>query len=360
MGARFNEAAIPLDILKDLPVLEEFILAVAKSEYKKDNPGCKRAPRNFTKEVSLALAGVESGSAKPLIVLLLSGTLLFSVAQEYLERARNSVIDAISASVRNEDPRKHLDESHLVFFERVGRWLEGDESIVFEVPGDDRRATLNMETRKSLVLSIPGCEEFTQKISLIGTVPTIDQQKGLWEICLRDGRTVEAPIGDLQRRDIFEALEGFADGLRIAVEGVGCFGRDNRLIRLKTVESIATIDPLDVPTRLDEFRELEDGWLEEGAVAPNPMGLDWLSSAFSDKYPGDLTLPYVYPTPEGGVQMEWTWGRHDASLEINLDSHEAYWHSLDLQSGGHEELTLDMDDENGWKILEEVIRRASA
>ena len=46
VGARFQGHAIPLEVLKDLAVLEEMVIEVAKWQFIKDHPGRERAPRS--------------------------------------------------------------------------------------------------------------------------------------------------------------------------------------------------------------------------------------------------------------------------------------------------------------------------
>jgi hypothetical protein len=54
--------------------------------------------------------------------------------------------------------------------------------------------------------------------------------------------------------------------------------------------------PVDVPSRIDELRGLEAGWLDGYGKAPSQEGLNWFSNAFENRYPDDLALPYIYPT----------------------------------------------------------------
>ena len=90
-------------------------------------------------------------------------------------------------------------------------------------------------------------------------------------------------------------------------------------------------DTLDFSSRLDQFRAIRDGWLEGAGKAPNPHGLDWLSNSVKRHYrSADLPRPRIYPTPEGGVSLEWGIGPRRASVEIDLDTHSAEWHCLDL------------------------------
>ena len=48
--------------------------------------------------------------------------------------------------------------------------------------------------------------------------------------------------------------------------------------------------PMDIPARLDEFRDLKDGWLEGEGVAPNLDGLDWLVATFDRHFPNDFAF----------------------------------------------------------------------
>ena len=129
------------------------------------------------------------------------------------------------------------------------------------------------------------------------------------------------------------------------------------------------LHPLDVPARLDEFRALRDGWADGMQYAgdwgngygkaPSHAGLDWLAAAFTRHYPQDAPLPYTYPTPEGGVQMEWSVGNQDISLEIDLATRQGWWHRLDLSTtdAAEQDLTLDAA---AWQWLgTEIIRWAA-
>ena len=115
--------------------------------------------------------------------------------------------------------------------------------------------------------------------------------------------------------------------------------------------------PLDVAARLNELRAMQDGWLDGDGVAPPHVGLDWLADAFNRHYPDDLPLPYAYPTPEGGVQMEWSLGPFEISLEIDLASHSAEWFWVEIPTDAEDERMLNLDDETAWDWFAAEIRR---
>ena len=149
------------------------------------------------------------------------------------------------------------------------------------------------------------------------------------------------------------------------VEGVGVY-RHDELEYLMQVETVSLIAPLDVPARLDAFRDMQDGWADgmqhpsdwgSGyGKAPSHEGLDWLADKFTSEYPNDLPLPRAYPTPEGGVQMEWNRDNNAVTFEIDLESRSAYWLWFDEGSDADDERHLNLNDMETWEWLAAEIR----
>lgn len=109
-GPRFEDHAIPLDFLKDLAAFEEFVISVAKAEWRKDHSGRQRTPRGFMSGVAFKLKQVDEGSAIPVLtVFIASATNLLpntvSPQQAYLERARTRIVEAVSAAETGGNPR---------------------------------------------------------------------------------------------------------------------------------------------------------------------------------------------------------------------------------------------------------------
>ncbi len=122
----------------------------------------------------------------------------------------------------------------------------------------------------------------------------------------------------------------------------------------------------DIARRLDRFKHLEDGWADgmqhagdwgSGyGKAPHHEELDWLKQQFATHYPSTLDRPYLYPTPEGGVEAEWSIGSNAASLEIDLETHEAEWHNLNFDTDDSYERWLNLDEPDGWEWLVSELR----
>ena len=128
---------------------------------------------------------------------------------------------------------------------------------------------------------------------------------------------------------------------------------------MKNVEHFSRLNVL---ACLEEFRTLEPGWLEGQGSALSSGGLDWLSEAFERQYSVKAPLPHTYPTPEGGVRMEWSHRANAMILEIDLDTHTGDWLWFDRNSDAEMERTLNLDDDAAWAWLasEILVKTTSA
>ena len=350
-GSRFEEHAIPLDFLKDLAALEEFIISVAKAEWIKDNPGRKRTPPGFMSGVAVKLSGVDEGSAIPVLKLFLAGAALLpgavSPQQEYLEKARTQIVEAIAAAEAGGNITDHLPAKALAYFDRFGRGLRDGESIEFQRVGGSA-VRLTPQTRRRLVLAAPGVEFITDEVLRRGRVVGTNETDGTFTIRLPGGQEVQGPLSPEHRDTILDAQRDALTGVRVAVRGVGRFNRSNKLVEFVEVEDVTTLDPLDVSARIDELKLLRAGWLDGGGKALDPTALDQLASAFTMHYPDGLPLPYTFPTEHGNIQFEWRLGDAEPEIEIDLITLRGDWLSDD-------EATIELSTPEGWTDLAQRI-----
>lgn len=361
-GGRFESGGIPLDILKDMAVLQEMTVEVAKWRFLAENPERKRSPRGFMRDIELRLTGIDEGSAIPQITLFYPTDPLPPVPPRevrYLEQARDAIVATIGAAERNEPAASHLPERYLAYFDRFMRSLRHDECVELATPTHKAPVRLTRETRRKILLESSSLSEFTEQVILRGSIPEADQDRRSFELQLVHGRKLRGPIPDQHFDAILEAFRGYRENTRVVLQGVATYDRQERLLGVESVEHIGLLDPLDVPACLDEFRSLRDGWLNGEGRAPSPEGLDWLAESFERFYPEDpdVPLPYVYPTVEGGVQLEWSLGSKELSLEVTLADHSAEWYWADISADDEDERVLNLDAVADWEWIANEIRR---
>ncbi len=368
VGRRFQHHAIPLDVLKDLAKLEPFIVEVAKWKYFQANPGRKRVPRGFTDDVSLKLTGIEDGSAMPCLEIeyeeedapaqaTLPGMASDSGKIIYFRRACEEIINAIDTAKDQKGlSNPPLSPSLLSFFDSIGRSLRDDEAMEFNPGAPDKPARLDRHIRRRLVLISSKANDFTEEITMRGSIPEADQEKMTFELQIIGGPRVKAVTEPQYMQTVVEAFTGYHDNVKVLLQGIARFNRYERLERIESVEQITILEPDDIGARLEELRGLKDGWLDGKGKAPDGSALDWLEKTFNAYYPEELPAPYVYPTPEGGLSLEWELAGNDISLEISFPGKIGQWHSLNLRTGKEVEKTFDLSDPHAWQALAEQIR----
>ena len=360
-GARFDDGAIPLEIFTDLLALREMVIEVAGWRFIQEHPERQWLPRGFANSVDLKLAGIADGNAIAVIHLTVDAMELAGSQlpyQPFFEMAREDIVNAIGAV--EQDDRADLDQllpkRYLAYFNRIGRSLQNDECMELSSPERVGPVRLTQETRDRL-LQRSSVTEVARVVTARGVVSEADQARMTFELQQIHGHKVTGAMSEQHLAIILDAFHGYKNNTRILVRGIGIYDRSRRLSRLETTEHIALLDPLDVPARLDEFRIIQHGWLDGDGLAPSHRGLDWLAAAFERHFPNDIPLPYTYPTPAGGVQMEWSLGSQEISLEIDLDNRRALWHRLDMTNNADDEKELDLVSPAGWEWLGAEVSR---
>lgn len=358
-GERFKDHKLPLDVLKDLVALQEMIGAAAKWKYLHDHPGRVRLPRGFSESVSLDLVQVQEGSAIPVIKLtLLSLALLFPELDEQnrcYTWARDALIETIATAEAGNYQAYPLPDELLVHFQHVGQSLRDGESISFDPGNHYRPARLTKETRSAILSRSSRTNEQTTQVTVRGMVPEMDQEKATFEFQIAPEQRVKVTFSPEHRECVMQAFNGYRDGKKIMIRGLARYNRNEKLLGFAAVDAMVLLMKLDPGARLQEFKQLDNGWLDGKGLAPDPVQLDWLDSALQKFYP-DGPLPYLYPTAEGGVQAEWTLGSWDISLNIDLPQHHGEWHALHLVTDEEDSRVLNLDNPSDWHWLQNKVK----
>ena len=348
-GERFAHHEVPLEVLKDFAAFEEMLIEVAKREYLTDHPGRIQIPRGFAKGLELRLAALEPESAK--LSLVLAG---LSIADEsYIARAHDKIVNTI-ANI-DKDERPELPPELMRYFDRFGRSLRKGESISFPRTGGGK-TSLTPEVREKL-LCASQAEEWTEETLLKGRVSAADLADGEFELELINGTKLKAPLERQHNSTVVEALSGYRSHRMLAVKGVLRKDMSGLPKSIDSGEHVTILDPLDIGRRLDELAALKDRWFNGKGVALDKTGLKILSEEFERNFDSELPLPYLYPTPEGGVLAEWALGEWAVSLEIQIPTQTAQFQALNLTSDASQDFEVNLSDASaGWSNLNKALR----
>ena len=355
-GARFEDHTLPADVLGDIAALQDMLVSLAKAAYIAAEPNRVRAPRNFDKEVQLHLGPRGEGSTAIPLMLVYSGALLAPYRPAF-DVAQQQFTEAVDAAAQGRVPT--LAPRYLAYFDKIGRSLRTNEALQLPMPTGE--VSLTQETRQRL-LEASRVEDYTEHASIRVRVPANDYTTGGFKVELLDGTILPGKL-DLTIQDQFaDAQSRYIKGGNawLLVEGVVRKERSGKLKAVDSIQQVSTLDPLDIAVRLHDLAKLEDGWLDGSGLAPSHEGLSWLTEAFASFYLADLPLPSLYPTPEGGIQAEWMFGRDDTSLTIDLQRKTGDYDRLHLDTQDFDEEQLVLDDEAGWRRLGELLTALQA
>ena len=348
-----------MEVLKDLVAMRNMILEQARWQYKKQHPDSLSVPSEFSK-VDLKLTGIEDGSAR----LTLKLATPYPVVGDRLphhkifEDARDILVDFIwSAEQGTSVPLNKMSPKALPYFNQLGKSLLDGESLEFSVPGLQTTVRLTGDIHRWLVETISQATP-TREVTLRGTIHRIDQKNKTFIMQQIHGPQVDGPLSEIHREAFLGAFNGYRDNTRVQIQ---CTIRDKvgQRAQIQSITEIHLLNQLDVPAQLDEMRSMKDEWLDGYGTAPSSDGLDWLSAVFSRHYPKDAALPHVYPTPEGGINMEWSLGQREIGLEIDLKKHHGEWSWDDMDTGASGEEYLHLDKQGSWEWIADQIRSMS-
>lgn len=336
---------MPVETLGELSAYRDLVFGVAKELFRTAHPTRQRVPRGFAERLQLRLRSVESGSVIPVLERVAPTGALLAADDEFTE-ARDMIEEAVSAVAAGADLPGTFPRDTLVLFNRFGQTLRSDEAIELRRGNGTNGAQYTRDVRKTLVLKQR--HTFQDEVEDIGWISALDADHMSCHIRLRMGApgAIPAPLDEVTFAAVKEVLEPIGEGPPVHVSGIGVFDSDQRLIRFDAIHDVSVLEDADELARLDrrfdELAALPAGWLDGEGAALNGVVLDRARRILAELLSFDVPRPRVFPTPEGGVQAEWTVAGHEVSVTFEPDG-RLYAVSVNLVSGQTEEPKLAAD-----------------
>jgi hypothetical protein len=331
-----------------LAAYQDLIIDLARVLFLRSRQGRIRVPKGFEASFQLSIDSIGAGSAElALLRTRTDGPRTGDLFPDSFELARDLVNDCIDSVRKGGDLPRGFPPVLAARFNAFGEHLREDESIEIVSRGGRKSTVYDRSTRKRLVLkSEPG---YQGDVELTGFVVAADAERRVFQLQL-EGRRVQVPFAEEHRRIVLAALL-HTGRVEVRIVGTGMFDAEDHLEHVVAVRDISTVDEgvdnpeLDIDARLGELASLSTGWLDGSGGALNREGLQWLAEFLHAAEISGLKRPHLYPTPEGGVQAEWSLPNDaEVSAVFDLSTRKASLLGIYTHNGASKEDELDASE----------------
>jgi hypothetical protein len=103
--------------------------------------------------------------------------------------------------------------------------------------------------------------------------------------------------------------------------------------------------PIPIDRQIASLAKLDDGWYDDSSRKYESAHLRWLTLLLSSVVNAhSLPTPYIYPTPEGLMSVEWSSNSSEVIVSVDLSRRSADVIAFRLASESIEDLTVDFAD----------------
>lgn len=314
-GSRFDDHSIPVEVFSEFNSYKNLILEVAKHLYKKKNSK-QRLPGGFGNQLSLKVSQIQKGSA----IALLEREYDSSSDYVEFEEARDLVDNVISQKGQSTD----FPENLYYLFDSFGKTLvDGEEFLLCKPNQESADATVYSKQVRGQLLSI-NRKPFLGSVNASGRITDVNVVTGRFEMLTHNGVTISGQYSDEFKQNLRDAHTHY-ESTSAFIVGSAFISPDNSVSRIEKLQHLVCISDDDkissIPTfeqTLESMKLLKQGWFdgEEGSAIA-PILVDDIKIFLLDLFQNhSIVFPYLYPTTDGGVRAEWSWGKWEVSTEL--------------------------------------------
>ncbi|UPZ30433.1 hypothetical protein MUK60_23200 [Streptomyces sp. LRE541] len=326
-GGRYEQPGLPVEVLAEFARYERLVVDVARGLYKQRHASRQRVPRGFASSFSLRLSDIRRGSVIPVLErTAVDADALFDDRDAGIfEEARMIIQDALRSIQDGSGIPRTFPPHALREFSRFGRSLRDDELIEFD-SGTSNAVIYSQPVRRQ-IQEQARLERFEIETLVSGQVVGVSADKGVFEFRLTRGDKVVP--GRFSSDDIVADLKQYLDlstmAPTVAINAVAIQSMNEDIIEIQDVLSIEPVLPPEWSERLAELHDLEAGWLDGVGQQVSRKVLRQAESLLLEFLDEQVKRPYIYPTEDGGVQLEWPYSSGEVTLTITSDEKvEAY------------------------------------
>jgi|GEM_PF-1803323 len=355
-GRRYQDGTLPLTALPELISYERILTELARWCYKQDHPERSRVPKNFTKQLALGLEGIERGSAIARLVRPSEGLPLRE--QDYFTRARDLLSRAIAGETPAVEELDRVPRNVRNALSKFGRTLEAGDSISLEWGGISH-STYDLVRRRAMQQQLHA--EYDESFNEVGLLTGISKGTRKIDFQLYNGTSLS---GNLTTATVdadlsFQYVDESRPYVRVVGTSTHYASGALKLLEVEEVEYLGEISP-DFEAHFGRIAALEAGWLDGSGAAIAPSAIrNALELTRRLVWVHAFSAPRVYPTPEGGVQAEWTGGRWSTMVEVDPEG-DFFAHAVDDADEEHERTAKAVDMNDILKFISSYVEKRGA
>ncbi|WP_369024083.1 hypothetical protein [Nocardia cyriacigeorgica] len=341
-GGRYDDhPGFPIFAMAELQRYAKLVSSVAHALYMEQNPERQRVPQGFADTLDLRLVRVDRGSVVPVLEWsapeqeVMGFVDVYDDARELIDETFREIAE--SGRIPSSFPAKAI--GNLAQF---GRSLRDGESIVLG-RNPDRPSVVNGPVRERLG-ELANLDTIDVERVFIGRITGLrSQPQHQFDLVLAgpEKKRMDGTFVDPAMFDLLEEFMGYAGTAPLCSISVLGQRQFNGELTVTDVLAIEAALPPDWASRVAELAEIRDGWLETTTRAPTVESIDLLEVLLAKCVDAGVPRPLMFPSGEGGIQLEWRERAATVEVEIfNDKSVEAVWFDPDSVAGAEMEYSF--------------------
>lgn len=348
-GGRFDAAkGLPVVSAAELERYALLVSAVARELYLRAHPNRQRVPRGFDEAFDLRLTRVEPGSQIPVLVRpsINDGGLFRNT--DWHDEARRLINSALGDIGTVDRVPTSFPMTAIKPLAQFGRSLRADERIeLADNATDPHRAVLTVETRQR-IQRLARLDELEIEAVVVGQVNGLSSTPPHVDVTVTDGGQQRKIGGTFSDPSVWGSLHsylGYGEAAPpVSLSVIAVQNRDGVIVKITDVLHAEPALPSSWSERLRHLAGLGDDWLHQGSKPPSSETVERVERVLLATLDAEVGPPAIYPSGEGGVQLEWRTVSRAVEVEIlNSGSIEAAWYGRANGDDG-EDRSFHMDD----------------
>lgn len=358
VGGRYSSFGLPVGAVAELQRYEKLLERVANRLYLQENPRRRRVPRGFGDLMDLRLVAIGEGSVVPVLSRTRPVTDGLFPSVDWYDESRRLINEALREISDSNRVPSRFPRSALGDLAQFGRSLRDDERI--ELSGvNEPVAVLDPGTR-TRIAALAQIDEIEIETTVLGQITGLRSDPQRFDLVLigQDRYKLQGAYSDPAMWGVLRDLNGFAYTAPLSsLTVVAKQNRDGDLIAIVDVISIEAALPPRWAARIAELAQLQDGWLPPSTEAPTRGVLDVTEELLLACVDDNLPRPSIYPSGDGGVQLEWRAPGYNIEVELLNDGRVelAWFAEMSDETEEVEYAVFDAED-----ILQFIKRRMNA